>query len=294
VTCLAACYWRSGLLLGIGAAGLLLGKPQGWILIPIIAWAALSRLELKRIGIAAIGAIISLSVLVSPWTLSGRANHVWRYLDNLSGHDISNRVVSADAHNLWWIPTLLNGDWIDDSIPFVGPLSYRMVAAGLAFMWLAFCLLGLRRGAPGGFSFAAAAASFGFFMLMTRAHENHSYLALALLVCALATHADRRLWAITGIVSVGLLANLVLRDPLVMGSLTSVPDPGQDPPPLVVALQLTNIAVFGIALVLMGRVLASRVPNPDRPTDDNERSQLARPAHDPANTEGQLVDLPSS
>src|SRR5215203_6105319 len=27
VTCLAACYWRSALLLGIGAAGLLIGKP---------------------------------------------------------------------------------------------------------------------------------------------------------------------------------------------------------------------------------------------------------------------------
>ncbi len=256
--------------------------------------AALSRLDLKRVSTAAITAIVTLSVLVSPWTFTGRANHVWRYLDNLSGHDISNRVISADAHNVWWIPTLLNGDWIEDSIPFVGPLSYRMVAGGLALMWLAFCLLGLRRGAPGGFSFAAAAASFGFFMLMTRAHENHSYLALTLLVCALATHRNRRLWAIAVLVSIGLLANLVLRDPLVMGAFTSVPDPGQDPPLLIVALQVVNIAVFGIALALMGRVLGSRASHPDPTTDEIERSQLPRPAHAPANAEGQLVDLPSS
>ena len=259
VTCLAACYWRSGLLLGIGAAGLLHWEAARMDSHPDHCVGRPEPLEPKRLTTAAIGAIVTLSVLVSPWTFTGRANHVWRYLDNLSGHDIANRVISADAHNLWWIPTLLNGDWIEDSIPFVGPLSYRMVAGGLALMWFAFCLLGLRRGAPGGFSFAAAAASFGFFMLMTRAHENHGYLALTLLVCALATHPDRRLWAIAGLVSVGLLANLVLRDPLVMGAFTSVPDPGQDPPPLVVALQLANIAVFGTALALVGRVLGSRL-----------------------------------
>jgi hypothetical protein len=262
--CLAALHWRSAVLLGIGAAAMLLGKPQGWILLPLIAAAAVGRFDLRRLAIGAVCGVLTLAVVLSPWILTGRANHFWRYVENLSGHDISNRVISADAHNLWWIPTLVHGDWIEDSVPFIGPLSYRVVAASLALIWLAYCFIALRRSVPGGVGLVAAAASFGFFMLMTRAHENHSYLAVVLLISALAIYYDGRIWAIFGIVSVGLLANLVLRDPLVMGLYTSVPDPGQEAPPFVMAAQVANIAVFGAALVMIARQLGQK-SSPLRP-----------------------------
>jgi hypothetical protein len=248
---LAGYQWRSGVLLGIGAAALLLGKPQGWILLPIIGLATITGAHVRTLTMAGVSVVVTSALLLSPWLIAGRANHVWRYIDNLSGHDISNRVISADAHNLWWIPTLIHGDWIEDSVTLIGPLSYRAVAITLALAWLVVCLAAVFRRPPGKVGIAAAAASFGFFMLMTRAHENHSYLALTLLLGAVAaSRGTRQIWTIVCVLSLGLLANLVLRDPLIMGPNTSVPDLGAPAPAWIIALQIANVAVFGAALVL--------------------------------------------
>ena len=94
-------------------------------------------------------------------------------------------------------------------------------------------------------------------MLMTRAHENHSYLALVLLMAAVAVHANAsQAGRIAAVVSIGLLANLVLRDPLVMGPLTSVPDTGQPAPLWVLGLQIANVGVFALALALLAQALS--------------------------------------
>jgi hypothetical protein len=257
VLCLAGYRWRSMPLLGVAGAALVLTKPQGWVLIPVIALAVLTRFDVRNIGVVLVSAIASTLLIVSPWLMAGRASHFWRYLDNLSGHDISNRVISADAHNLWWIPSLVKGDWIEDSVLLIGPVSYRWAAIALTLLWLGFVLWSFRRNAVG-LALACAAASFGFFMLMTRAHENHSYLALVLLMAAVAVHANAsQAGRIAAVVSIGLLANLVLRDPLVMGPLTSVPDPGQPAPLWVLGLQIGNVVVFALALALLAQALST-------------------------------------
>jgi hypothetical protein len=55
--------------------------------------------------------------------------------------------------------------------------------------------------------------------------------------------------------SLGLLMNLVMRDPLIMGPFTSVPDPGQDAPSLLVGLQMLNVLINAVTLVFLGRLL---------------------------------------
>jgi hypothetical protein len=257
VLCLAGYYWRSAPLMGAACAALVLTKPQGWVLMPVIALATIMRFDVRTIVLAVVSGIVSTLLIVSPWIIARRTDHFWRYLDNLSGHDISNRVISADAHNLWWIPSLLKGDWIEDSAPLFGPVSYRLIALALTLLWLGLVLWSLRRNATD-LALACAAASFGFFILMTRAHENHSYLALVLSMMAIASNVSpRQAVRIAAVISIGLLANLVLRDPLLMGPFTSVPDPGQPAPLWVVGLQIGNVVVFALALALLGRALAA-------------------------------------
>ena len=198
--------------------------------------------------------------------MTGRAHHFWRYLENLDTHALSNRVISADAHNLWWIPTLLHWDWVEDSVLLLGPLSYRTVALLLALSWLAFCLWSLRYRVGNSVFLIAGAASFGFFMLMVRAHENHGYLAATILGGAVAVAPGRPIIRVFALVSLALLMNLVLRDPLIMDPFTSIPDPGQDAPPMLVALQMLNVALNGVALALLGVLLWGRSsPRPASP-----------------------------
>jgi hypothetical protein len=51
-----------------------------------------------------------------------------------------------------------------------------------------------------------------------------------------------------------------MRDPLVMDPYTSVPDPGQDAPLPLLALQVVNVAVNALTLAVLARLL-SKPPN---------------------------------
>lgn len=250
----AALFQGRALLVGVLAAVLMLTKPQGWPLLPAIGAIFWREPGLGKLLRAKLGGVLATLGILGPWIIGDRIHHLGRFLANLEAHDISNRVISADAHNLWWIPTLLHGDWIEDSTPLLGPVSYRTLALALALGWLALCAWAAWRRSADPFLIAAA-TSFGFFMLMVRAHENHAYLALALLAGSIAVRPRAPVWRVYWLGSVGLLLNLVLRDPLVMGPFTSVPDPGQDAPVAVVALQLLNVAINAIVLGALARLL---------------------------------------
>ncbi|MFN0073981.1 MAG: hypothetical protein ACKVVP_21080 [Chloroflexota bacterium] len=253
---------RSGLggFAGVGGALLLISKPQGWILLPIAFCALLWHRSRRQMLIAGVSGMITLLAFLGPWVLNGRAHHVWRYLENLQTHALSNRVISADAHNLWWIPTLVNGDWVEDSAFVLGPLTYRMLATGLALGWLGFCLWSYRYRQHEQLFLVAAAVSFGFFMLMVRAHENHGYLALPLLAGALAVCPSRPLARVLVLASIALLMNLMLRDPFLAGPYSSIPDAGQEAPFAIVALQVANVMLNAATLIMFARILLERRP----------------------------------
>jgi len=92
----------------------------------------------------------------------------------------------------------------------------------------------------------------GWFVVTMRAHENHLFMALPFLAVAWAL--DRRYMLVFGLVSVSLLLNLALHDPLLVGSVAAGPDPGFPLPvwALVgqVANVLLNLLTFAAALVL--------------------------------------------
>jgi hypothetical protein len=125
-------------------------------------------------------------------------------------------VVSADAHNFWWLFSQLRGQdpiFIQDSARAFGPLSYRLAAAGLvgATILLTWWLYWTHRV---GLAEAAALGVLGWFTFTTQAHENHLFFALPLLSLAWPTRPS--LLVPFGVISLTLFLNMVLHDQLVL------------------------------------------------------------------------------
>lgn len=237
---------------GVAFALAALSKPQAWALLPIVAWALFRGLGPRASARAGLAGLATLVLVLLPWILGNRIYQLPRFFEYLSTRSTANSAISADAHNIWWIPTLLNGEWVADSQPLVGPLSYGVAGLLLGAAWLGFMLVAADRlPRREDLYLVAGAATFGFFMLMVRAHENHSYLALPLLVLA-AVHAPAR-WGLVGLSTAGLLLNLALHDPLLLGAYAATPRPGQPIPLPLLAAYLVNLGLFLLLLGLLGR-----------------------------------------
>ena len=120
-------------------------------------------------------------------------------------------VVSANAHNVWWLVTRGKPDFVYDAEPLFDPLTYRQVAAALSLLVMAY---GFWRtdvhGRNGALSAMAAFLAFGWFMVTTRAHENHAFFALPLLV--MATPTSRFYWWMFWLLSLTLFLNMAYHD----------------------------------------------------------------------------------
>jgi len=212
-----------------------LAKPQAWALLPLLAIATLRTrgvLGLGR-GLAAAAAVALL--VTAPFFVTGRISD----LLSLPGTVASVMpVVSADAHNLWWLILEPRGQdplFVPDSARAVGPLTYRTLAAALvgAVFVLTYWLYWTRRAS---LAEAAALGVLGWFTFTTQAHENHLFFALPLL--SLAWPTRRALLAPLGIITLTLLLNMVLHDQLVLERLGfGLQDP------LVERLRLANAAL---------------------------------------------------
>ena len=186
-----------------------MSKPQAWVLLPLAAWASLRWFgpgpALRGLGV---GAAVGLG-LGLPFILGGTVGE----LLTLPVQTASVMpVVSANAHNLWWLLTLGRGLTIPDSAAVVGPISYRAVGLGLTIAALAAGLwrVGDRPDRPG-LWLLAAYSGFSFFMLAPQVHENHLFFVPALL--APVFPAGGRVGAAFGLVSFTYLVNLVAEDP---------------------------------------------------------------------------------
>jgi hypothetical protein len=206
--------------LGWGSMALAaLAKPQAWSLLPLVAIGTLRlRSPLRRLVLdAVVGALVSLLVVL-PFIVTG---HV-RDLIGLPGTISSVMpVVSADAHNLWWLvlaPHSEDALTLLDSQRVLGPLTFRGLAGLLVVAALAasYWLYWTRRA---GLAEAAALGALGWFVFTTQAHENHLFFALPLL--ALAWPERRTLLTVFGVLSLTLLLNMFLHDELLLESLGS-------------------------------------------------------------------------
>jgi dolichyl-phosphate-mannose-protein mannosyltransferase len=230
-----------------------LTKPQAWILLPIVGLGLVFWYGKRGVWRGALGGLIASAVVLTPWIVTNRLHHAARFLEALDTKSVNAQALTAQAHNLWWIPTLLEWRFINDWESLLGPMSYRMV--GLTMVLALVVLVASRlpglRPRDRLFSFVGM-LTVGWFVVTVRAHENHLFMALPFLAVAWAL--DRRYGMLFALVSASLLLNLMLHDPLLVGNLAAGPDPGQSLPSWVVAGQIVNVVMnliaFAIALVV--------------------------------------------
>ncbi|MCC7104347.1 MAG: hypothetical protein IT307_04325 [Chloroflexi bacterium] len=245
----------AGFAIALGAAT----KPQSWILLPLVAayawrlgaWSALAR--------AVAGGAAGLFLVLLPFILNNRLSHLSRLFEYMSTNSTANHVISANAHNLWWLPTLMAGRWVDDA-ELLGGVPYRWIGAALVLMVLGWCLwtgLGPGRstdsslvaGGRGRLPLAdaallAATLGAGWFFVTPRAHEYHAFFILPFL--ALLWARWPRFLPLYLLGSLSLLANLALHDPVVVGALAAPPDVGVPLPGWYVLLTLVNVGAFAV------------------------------------------------
>jgi Gpi18-like mannosyltransferase len=229
-----------------------LTKPQAWILLPVVSLALLIWYGRGAFIRGALGGLAAAALVVAPWIVTNRLHHGLRFLEALETKSVNSTALTAHAHNLWWLPTLVEWRFINDWEPLIGPLSYRAVAMTAVVMLVILVVARLHKLRPRDRIFTLVATLIlGWFALTVRAHENHLFMALPFL--AIGWALDRRVGVLLLLVSMGLLANLALHDPFLMSNYAAGPDPGHPLPDWVIVAQVLNVmlnlAVFGLALV---------------------------------------------
>jgi hypothetical protein len=195
-----------------------------------------------------VGGLTVVAVLL-PFIATGRIREFLTLPREMS---VTMPVASAFAHNLWWLVTGGAQPLIFDNEVLAGSLSYRnaalvlMAAFSLLVFWLAW------RGTAEGLILLAAYQAFGWFCLTTRAHENHAFFVLPLLAMALPT--ARWPWVIFVGISITLLLNMVLHDPLLAPDLQALVSPDTQ-----WRLQMANAAA-NILLLIGWTVALLRTP----------------------------------
>jgi Gpi18-like mannosyltransferase len=183
-------------------------KPQAWVLLPFLAYVSLRRFGLVKSILGGIVAGATVLVVCIPFIVYGTFLELFT-LPRLIAETMP--VVSANAHNLWWIVTRGRPDFVYDADLLFGPVTYREAAGVLSLVVMAYGLWCTNpRGRNGELSAMAAYLAFGWFMVTTRAHENHAFFALPLLV--MATPTSRFSWPTFGLLSLTLFLNMAYHD----------------------------------------------------------------------------------
>jgi len=229
-----------------------LAKPQAWALLPLLAIATVRSHGLLGLGRGIVTGVAVGIVIGLPFLLSGRVSELLSLPGTISS---VMPVVSADAHNLWWLVTQAQGQdplFIQDSVRALGPLTYRTIAGALvaAVFALTYWLYWTRRAS---LAEAAALGVLGWFTFTTQAHENHLFFALPLL--SLAWPTRRSLLLPFGVISLTLFLNMLLHDELLLEGLgVGVHHP------LVERLRLANAALNVVCCVGWSVLAALRSP----------------------------------
>jgi hypothetical protein len=199
---------RAAALAGLCIVLAALAKPQAWVFLPLVAGLVWRRGGVRGLVYAGAAGAAAGLVVVLPYLLHGTLRQLLSLPREISS---VMPVVSANAHNVWWVFSDGAARWYLDQDPFVGPLSYRLVGVGLVGAFAGLALLrALREPSFGAIFTAGAFTGFGFFMGMTQIHENHMYVVFPLL--AVAAAVDRRLWPLYAILAVTWCADMLLHD----------------------------------------------------------------------------------
>ena len=61
-----------------------------------------------------LGGLVASAIVLAPWIVTNRLHHAERFLEALDNKSVNAQALTAQAHNLWWIPTLLEWRFIND------------------------------------------------------------------------------------------------------------------------------------------------------------------------------------
>lgn len=196
--------WRSWPLATLAVGTKLLALPGALATLPV----ALRRAGPRRLAVAFIASVVTALALAAPVLARGQLPAMVRAtLGNLGDRP----VVSANAHNVWWLLTLGDGWRSDTNVLFLG-ISYRVAGLALFSAFAVWALARLWRRPDGVVAICGTGAllTFAFAMLTTEVHENWIYPIFAPLVVVAAL--DRRYRPLYVALAVSFLANLVLHD----------------------------------------------------------------------------------
>jgi len=231
-----------------------LAKPQAWVILPVMVLATVRTRGPLGLGRGLIAAGVASLVIVLPFIVSGRLAELLTLPGTVSS---VMPIVSADAHNFWWLVLEPRGQdplFVQDSARAVGPLTYRTLAGALVggVLLLSYWLYWTRRTS---LAETAALDVLGWFTFTTQAHENHLFFALPLL--SLAWPARRWLLVPFGVITLTLLANMWLQDQLLLEAMGI----GLADPP-VERLRLANAAANVLCYLCWAGVAVLRAPGP--------------------------------
>jgi Gpi18-like mannosyltransferase len=240
-----------------------LTKPQAWILLPVVGIGQIVWHGRRGALLGTLGGLVASAVVLLPWIVTNRLHHAERFFEALDNKSVYAQALTAQAHNLWWIPTLVEWRFINDWEPLIGAISYRVVGLTLVLALVTLVISRLPRLRPRDRLFSYVGLLIvGWFIVTVRAHENHLFMALPFLAVAWAL--DRRFGIVFGLVSASLLLNLALHDPLLVGNVAAGPDPGSDLPVWVLVAQIANVLLnlltFATALALTLGLTIGRAP----------------------------------
>lgn len=198
-----------------------LTKPQAWLILPLAGLQTLRLAGPRGVALAAAAAATVAGFVLAPFVLAGRFGEFLSLPRQISS---VMPVVTANAHNLWWIVTAASPTFALDSEPLLGGLSFRQVAsllvlAAQAFVVLVWWRLEVDRWELLGL---AAFSTHAWFCLTVGAHENHPFLALPLL--ALVAWRGRFLAGTYLVLTLAFGLNVLVHDPWVEDRLGGLVD----------------------------------------------------------------------
>ena len=203
----------------------LMTKPQALpFLVPFGAWFVARVGWLGAIRLGAMGAA-TIVVVWLPFVAAGGPANYLQTLAVLQSGDFA--VLSLRAWNPWWILQVVaaDGQFVSDSVAFIGPLTLRHVGIALAaLLELVVVVAILRRATPERLALGLAAASLATFIALTTMHERYTYPALIFLALLF---PDRRAMALWTVVSIAFTLNLLAAVPpgVEIGSALAVDGP---------------------------------------------------------------------
>jgi Gpi18-like mannosyltransferase len=204
-----SCFEEDRPLIGYAFIGLAVAtKPQAWALLPFLAYVSLRRFGLVKSVVGGCVSLVSILIVCLPFLVYGTIGEML-ILPRLVAEVMP--VVTANAHNIWWLITWAKPDFVMDDATLFNPVTYRQAALVLSALVIGYALWRTDpRTRNGELSAMAAFTAFGWFMVTTRAHENHLFMALPLLV--MATPTSRFNWTMFWMLSLTSFLNMAYHD----------------------------------------------------------------------------------